>query len=117
MLGQHAVFRNVIYTNWLESAVADVQSYFRHTNADFFDFSKRFRREMQPGRRRGNRSAFTRIDGLITLAVCVDVTIRPLYVGRQRRFAQFVDQNIQITVGFKFDDYLASRRLFYNVGN
>jgi hypothetical protein len=59
LLGHYLVFGEIIHPHRFKSAIADVQRDLRDRNPFRFNAFEYFRREMQPGGRGGDRTAFT----------------------------------------------------------
>ena len=91
-LGIDLMLLNCLRAHWLERAVADVKRDLGTLNATAGERVQQLLREVQSGRRRGDRPFHRRVNGLIALAV--HGSIRAFDVRRQRNVTERVDQRV-----------------------
>src|SRR5436853_1635942 len=112
-LGFDGVIFYSIYPHRLKSTIADVQSDLDYFHADFTNRIKERRSEMKSGRRRGDRASFLREHGLISL--CIEtVLFIALYIRRQWRPSDPVDDAVEVIGGFEPHDASAALTPFEN---
>ncbi len=84
---------DALHAHRLERPQANMQRHVGNANAARANALQNLRREVQPGGRSRHRSALARIDRLVSLAICIRVSIffRAPYVRRQRNMPKRVE--------------------------